>query len=351
MSWRRILAGATAIAAVLLVAATVVAGGPWALLSRVADVPVLIRARLVPPPAGEEVVVPAEAEERLQGLHGRIDGFVVWASNRDGNHELYRMDLPGQGIRRLTRDSHVDYYGRISPGGESIVFMRSRPRRLSVRAVEGWDIWVMDADGAAPRRLAENGYRPAWRADGDAVFFMRGRSGYRVGLAGGREEKIFEFPDELPQVRYGDIYIDRDASRLSAALSGGVTRIYELPGFREHVLDDHPSCQGLWAPGLDSIVWIQARGEGGTRVMRADPDGSDPRVLIDLPGSHTHEYFPTVSADGRWLVWGATAEGHEHDRADYEIFLWEIGTDPETTMRLTHHTGNDMWPDIWVRPD
>jgi hypothetical protein len=44
---------------------------------------------------------------------------------------------------------------------------------------------------------------------------------------------------------------------------------------------------------------------------------------MDLPGAYSHEYFPKLSNDGRWLVWGAAAEGHEHDRADYEIFVWE----------------------------
>ena len=39
----------------------------------------------------------------------------------------------------------------------------------------------------------------------------------------------------------------------------------------------------------------------------------------------------------------------EHgDRADYEIFLWEVGTDPAGATRLTFHTGNDQWPDVFV---
>ena len=59
--------------------------------------------------------------------------------------------------------------------------------------------------------------------------------------------------------------------------------------------------------------------------MIGDPEGSGRRVFMDLPGAYSHEYFPKLSNDGRWLVWGATAEGHEHDRADYEIFLGKSG--------------------------
>jgi len=51
------------------------------------------------------------------------------------------------------------------------------------------------------------------------------------------------------------------------------------------------------------------------------------------------------------MVLGASAEGHEHDRADYEIFLWRVDTPPETAVRLTFHTGNDNWPDLFLRAD
>jgi hypothetical protein len=83
--------------------------------------------------------------------------------------------------------------------------------------------------------------------------------------------------------------------------------------------------------------------------MTGRPDGSGRRVLIDLPGARSHEYFPKLSGDGRWLVWGASDGGHEHDRADYEIYVWEVGTAPEAAVRLTHHPGNDQWPDLYVR--
>jgi hypothetical protein len=74
-------------------------------------------------------------------------------------------------------------------------------------------------------------------------------------------------------------------------------------------------------------------------------------VLLDLPGDYSHEYFPRVSNDGRFLIFAASAEGHEHDRADYEIYLWEIGSPASEALRLTYHGGNDQWPDIWVDPE
>jgi len=71
-----------------------------------------------------------------------------------------------------------------------------------------------------------------------------------------------------------------------------------------------------------------------------------PRVSPHL--DYSHEYFARISNDGRWLVWGAAASGHEHDRADYEIFIWPMGRPVSEAVRLTHHPVNDQWPDIYV---
>jgi len=69
---------------------------------------------------------------------------------------------------------------------------------------------------------------------------------------------------------------------------------------------------------------------------------------MDLPGRRSHEYFPAIDPSGRWLVWCATQYGHEHDLYDYEVYLWKIGADPKSAVRLTFHTGNDRWPDIFT---
>jgi hypothetical protein len=47
-------------------------------------------------------------------------------------------------------------------------------------------------------------------------------------------------------------------------------------------------------------------------------------------------------------VWGATDKGHDHDLFDYELYIWKIGEPVESATRITYHTGNDRWPDIWL---
>jgi len=84
--------------------------------------------------------------------------------------------------------------------------------------------------------------------------------------------------------------------------------------------------------------------------MTGHPDGSGRQVFMNLPGPRSHEYFPKLSHDGQWLVWGTAAEGHEHDRADDEIFVGRVGTPVSEAVQRTHHPGNDNGPDMWGRP-
>jgi hypothetical protein len=34
--------------------------------------------------------------------------------------------------------------------------------------------------------------------------------------------------------------------------------------------------------------------------------------------------------------------------ADYEIYIWEVGKPYEDAVRLTYHSANDRWPDIFI---
>ena len=98
-------------------------------------------------------------------------------------------------------------------------------------------------------------------------------------------------------------------------------------------------------------------GRGKTEIFAFDvadgrpvderPSYEDLRFM-DLPGRRSHEYFPQFSREGRWLVWCATDRGHDHDVYDYEVFIWRVGTPTDEAVRLTFHTGNDRWPDIFV---
>jgi hypothetical protein len=115
-------------------------------------------------------------------------------------------------------------------------------------------------------------------------------------------------------------------------------------------------CQINWTPDQTGIYWVHPTGNGGSRILQmpitAGAPPKDPSLdeleLMDLPGRRSHEYFPELSSDGKWLIWAATQRGHDHDTADYEIYLWQVGSPRDKAVRLTHNSGNDRWPDLFL---
>lgn len=74
---------------------------------------------------------------------------VAFMSARDGNWEVYRVNIDGSGLKRLTNNNAQDGLPTWSPDGTSIAFVSNR---------DGvWAIWVMNADGSNQRKLFDLG--------------------------------------------------------------------------------------------------------------------------------------------------------------------------------------------------
>src|SRR5207247_660118 len=76
----------------------------------------------------------------------RPDGTTIaFATNRDGNYEIYLMNPDGSAPTRLTNDTAADLDPAWSPDGRKIAFATTRDGNS--------EIYVMNADGSAPTRL------------------------------------------------------------------------------------------------------------------------------------------------------------------------------------------------------
>jgi Tol biopolymer transport system component len=313
--------------------------------------------------------------DRLPGLTGperkavttlapHLDGMIVWSSNRGGHHDLYLINLRTRSVRQLTRAPSVSFFSRFSPDGRQIVFVRSQREWVSARDPTAWDVYLIQVDGTSERRIAVGAYHPTWTADGKGIIFHRETRVFRYDLATRQETMILDVARAVPGIDNdaGDVELAPDGRRFGFVLRGTFSGAHGLtgafsgaavfdPGTRKlTLLAREQACQTTWAPDGHSLLWMETGGNGGTHVMTGQADGADRRVFMDLPGRYSHEYFPKLSNDGRWLIWAAAAEGHEQDQADYEIFVWKTGTPWDQAVRLTYHSGNDNWPDLWVRP-
>ena len=138
---------------------------------------------------------------------------MVFTSTRDGDLDLYEMDLASRQVSRLTDEVGYDGGAFYSPDGEWIVYRAHHPTSprdrkhyrdlLAANLVEPMqmELFVMRADGSGRRqitRLGKANFAPFWLPDGKRVIFSsnfelespRQFELYMVGLDGGTPERI-----------------------------------------------------------------------------------------------------------------------------------------------------------------
>jgi TolB protein len=109
-----------------------------------------------------------------------INSAASWAPNgktvavtlsKDGNPEIYKLQLGTSNFQRLTNNRGIDTDPSWSPTGREIVFSSDRQGAPQV--------WVMDADGVNARRLTAGSYdtQPRWSPRGDTIVFTRRHAG------------------------------------------------------------------------------------------------------------------------------------------------------------------------------
>jgi uncharacterized membrane protein YbhN (UPF0104 family) len=306
------------------------------------------------PPASGQALPSATANRSLPSGFSHLQGFVVWSSNRFGNHDIVMAALPEMTLTRLTHHPHVDYFPRISPDGSRIAFSRSTIEWVSQRNYIPWDVVVLDLASGQETVVARNGNTPTWSEDGRRLYFQRdGNRFVALDLATGQEREVYRTgnPQLADSVMLETPVYSDPAQSTAVTLRGSLRAVVLISGASE-VRYLGQGCQLNWGPGGGYLYQVDKGGRQQNAVFRRDRlDDFKPRLWLDLPGDHSHEYFPKVGNHGRYLVLGASTGGHEHDSADYEIFLWRIGSAPEATARLTHHTGNDCWPDLYLESD
>ena len=318
------------------------------------------------PPVGEDL------RDRLGEEVGRsfdklaaqgASGFVTWSSNRFGNHDILKMSLPDGRISQLTRHPHTETYPRISPDGRLLVFVRSQQEWVSQRNTIAWDLYLLDLQTGRERRLDTAASYPFW-VDEDTVGYLKDGVAVREqDIRSGDVREVFRSgngnhlprgtpltsPDINPHT--GDLVFTAKQSAIGMNTGFWGTAIWQNKGDGtgpiRGILD---GCELYWS---SDGRWLYQVGHGGkqkTMFYRVDPGTLAATPLLDLPGEFSHEYWPKDSNDGQWMVFGASRGDHEHDVADYELFLWPIGKPVDSVTRITFHSGNDNWPDVFIQP-
>jgi len=301
-----------------------------------------------------------KAQAAMKAVGAKADGQIVWSSSRLGNHDLFVMNTDGSNVHNITKGDAVDWFPRFSPDGSRILFTRSKKGWVFERDANTdgkWDIWTVTPEGKDETKVVDNASWGTWISN-DEIVFVRVTAVVKRKLAGGEETVLVDSAKvpELDGALLQQPEMSKDGNFIAITLRGSKreTGIWDLRNKKWTRTGE--GCQINWAPSGDEVYWVHPTGNGGSRVLhlpvadgratKSDAD-LDAITLIDIPGRRSHEYFPQLSSDGKWLVWAATQRGHDHDTADYDIYLWEVGTPADTAVRLTYNSANDRWPDIF----
>ena len=319
---------------------------------------------VTPPPIGEDVS--AKFADRLAATQQElreVNGFAVWSSNRFGDHDIIKMELPSRTVTRLTTSSYTDFYPRISPDGKRVVFARSQAPFVSQRNWVAWDVYVVDIKSGKEELISKNANFPSW-VDNNSVSFAHKGSQLIVKSLGllGKETVVYDSgitnkvvagahiatPEYNPKTK--QIAFTGKQSHLGMQTGFWGTAIQQTDNTHTGLYD---GCQVFFSSDNSYIYQVVNDNgkydEQGNQFVKIDPVTYERTVLFDFNDDYSHIYFPKDSNDGRYMIFGGSTGGHNHDEADYEIFLWDMQTQKEYATRLSFHSGNDNWPDVYIR--
>jgi Tol biopolymer transport system component len=214
-----------------------------------------------------------------------LSGRIAFASDRDGNLEIYVMNADGTGQTRLTNNDDDDLFPGWSPDGTKIVFSSDRDGIAQ--------IYVMNADGTGQTRLTNNaGYdvAPVWSPDGAKIVFSSDRDGNN------------------------EIYVMN-------ADGTGQTRL---------TTNNEEDLFSAWSPDGAKIAFVSNRdGNDGIYVMNSDGTGQT-RITNNAGSFGT----PAWSPDGTKITFGSIRDGN--------LDIYVMSADGTGQIRLTDNLARDV---------
>ena len=216
---------------------------------------------------------------------------ILFASDRDGNNEIYRMDWTGGNQTRLTNTAGAESCPSWSPDGSKIVF---------VGEAATWQICVMNADGSGGTQLTADSLpiwnlSPTWSPDGS-----------RIAWASTRAGNI-------------QIYV-------MYANGSGQTQVTNAA-----TNSTHP----CWSPDGSRIVFT--RGNAGLQLWAMDPDGSNQTQLTTTVG---YDGYSSYSPDGTQIVFASARA------AGSGIYVMDSDGSNQTRLTISDSPAQD-WCPFW----
>jgi TolB protein len=275
------------------------------------------------------------ATAALAGALPALPGQLAFASNREGNWEIYAMRVGApETVQRLTDHPADDLYPAWSPDGRRLAFASRRDGNA--------EIYVLNLENAGLRRVTQQPseeWSPAWAPDGLRLAYQSDRNGQSdiyVSLTDGSGETRLtpyegnhEAPDWSPDGKR--IVFDSDLDVGEAVHASINLYFMNADGSQPRRFLAHAESPA-WSPDGRTIAFTAAR-DGRWQVFLLGVDGSGYRQLTT--GKYDARY-PAWSPDGQWLAFAGNEEGH------WEIYV--VAAAGGRPARLTRSAADSSYP-------
>jgi Tol biopolymer transport system component len=291
----------------------------------------------------------------------RVDGVVVFASNRDGDSDLYAVNPDGTGLTQLTNDPQGDYEPIPSPDGEHILFLGGEDEAPTVIDADGsgrrslsecsttpggWSpdsrhfvcsqydegLLILDTVDGTSTQLVDSGAKPVWSPDGQTIAYVDDDRLFVVPAAGGARRRlgIRKVTDSAAPAW------SPDSQRVAYVARGSGLDLYSLWTIRadgsggrriaQKISEDSPQ----WSPDGSRIAFVKRLAHYVAAVFTARSDGSGiHQVSVSRAGESSNE--PSWTGDGRLVLYGR-GRFREADQAD----IYAVGRVGHGGRALTH---------------
>jgi len=286
----------------------------------------------------------------LRGLGERVSGEIVFASRRQGNWRLYRMDADGSNLVLLSRSKANHRWPYFVMGGKKLLFHSDEAGPMQ--------IYLAEPDLTNPRRLSPDGQAELFHgitSDGRVMLVAKQENpqGYVLRYLGSRREVPVDFSAHGIKQGWLGADLSPDGRKIAylfkAEGPGGqpgrsvfMMDLDQNTGKTSHPRQVSDGCYTVWREDSQALLtcrFVLFRGAPGTSIWLAGPDGPQRKVAAKFGWN----YFPSFSPDGKWLAWAASPITQKDDHSgNYEIYLQPLdGGDP---VRLTFHSAPDVSP-------
>ena len=258
------------------------------------------------------------------------NGKIAFTSDRDGNREIYVMNVDGTNQVRLTDNTVVDDHPTWSPDGTKIAFVSETVPRPS----GSWAIFLMNADGtnkveitpvnflvSTPASFSDS-WSMSWSPDGNRIAFQDNGDIFVVNTDGSNRQRLTNEPgfDRQPSWSPDGFRIlfastrDRVFPTLYSIKHDG-TDLQPFPGSNSN-WESAPD----WSPAGDKVLFVVDVSEDVTPesiIVTANADGTNRHVFDGDETRFVYRNKPRWSPDGSKIIF----DKWESSTGDMEIYV------------------------------